>query len=125
MIWRQRGNQVRIAWLPDGWEGSDPPMERRGIKEFLYGLYDGTSTFSSKMVLPEFANENAPVSIIQHLISLLYTSLWKRKVQRIVPLHSRRTIANVPLHSSNCTISLHCILCGFTRCYHALNLLCE
>ncbi|XP_030835079.1 dnaJ homolog subfamily C member 16-like isoform X1 [Strongylocentrotus purpuratus] len=60
IVWRQRGNQIRHAWLPDGWEGQDITMERRGIKEFLYRLNDGTSKFAHKGILPQFNDENAP-----------------------------------------------------------------
>ena len=32
---------------------------------------------------------------------------------------------HVPLHISDVTISLHCVLCGFERSYRALKLFCE
>ncbi|XP_054769185.2 dnaJ homolog subfamily C member 16-like [Lytechinus pictus] len=71
VIWRQRGNQVRLAWLPDGWEGQDITMERRGIKEFMYGLNDGTSKFTHKVTLPQFNDENAPAWPIQKFRELM------------------------------------------------------
>ena len=38
-------------------------------------------------------------NIVQHLVSLLCTSLWELNVQRIVPLHSRHTIAQQWCHN--------------------------
>ena len=40
-----------------------------------------------------------PKIIVQHLVSLLGTSLWELNVQRIVPLHTRRTIAQQWCHN--------------------------
>ncbi|XP_071502822.1 dnaJ homolog subfamily C member 16-like [Diadema antillarum] len=74
VIWRQNGNQVRLAWVPDRWEGDNLPGERRALKTFLYALYDGTAKFTHKLVLPQFNDENAPAWYIQIMNGLMITA---------------------------------------------------
>ena len=63
---------------------------------------------------------------VQYRTRLLYTVPWKRNMQRIVPVHRTRTIANVPLYSyCDVTICLCCAFCGFVWAQCELNVFCK